>query len=365
MSDATNPQDPNGSNAVGLSAVDHVNHDDPADTTTDSNGTPTAVTAADALAEHAAAKEEQAARKNEWSGFAWAIGIFTIVAGFLFAYIAGMNSPASPGNQFLAQVQEQREHEHHHAELQKQYTPGEAKRLAATVNPGSRFGAVSPYDPTVYGFGSDNASDTMLNLARRNAHDPFAEGALDAPVTLLLFSDFECPYCAQFSNTIEPKLREDFINTGLVRLEWHDFAVVSEASIRGAEAGRAAGAQNKFFDFTREWYRTAARKIKETGKPHPEMTEADAIGVARRAGVPNIQAFTHDLRTRKFADTVAEAMTWASQQPVQGVPTLVGQSGVMIPALSYSEVKAAVERELALVAEGIVVPHAQPSAHGH
>src|SRR3954447_16670634 len=48
-------------------------------------------------------------------------------------------------------------------------------------------------------------------------------GKPDAPVTIQAWEDFFCPACRQWTATIEPKLITDYIKTGKVKLEYHQF----------------------------------------------------------------------------------------------------------------------------------------------
>ena len=78
---------------------------------------------------------------------------------------------------------------------------------------------------------------------------PPMEGSPDAPVTIIEFSDFTCPYCARFARDILPKLRADYIETGKARLFFLPFPVHGKTASKEAEAGFCAQAQGKFWEF--------------------------------------------------------------------------------------------------------------------
>jgi protein-disulfide isomerase len=67
-------------------------------------------------------------------------------------------------------------------------------------------------------------------------------GAADAPVTIIEFSDFQCPYCAQFASETHPSLKKDYLDTGRVRLVWMDFPLnqIHPQAAAASEAARCA-----------------------------------------------------------------------------------------------------------------------------
>jgi protein-disulfide isomerase len=80
-------------------------------------------------------------------------------------------------------------------------------------------------------------------------------GAPEAQVVIELFSDFQCPACRQFSETVEPQIVSTYIETGqAVRLEYKHYIVVDqivggEESRRAAEASECANEQGQFWNY--------------------------------------------------------------------------------------------------------------------
>ena len=71
-------------------------------------------------------------------------------------------------------------------------------------------------------------------------------GNADAPVTVTVFGDFQCPSCAAVYQRIEGGSDTSYIETGKVQFIYHDFPLHPNA-IPAAQAARAAGAQGKFW----------------------------------------------------------------------------------------------------------------------
>jgi protein-disulfide isomerase len=74
-------------------------------------------------------------------------------------------------------------------------------------------------------------------------------GNPDAPVKILEFADFQCPFCKRFTDEVEPKLFEEFIAKGTVSFQYVSFAFLGEESKKAAEAAECAADQGRFWDY--------------------------------------------------------------------------------------------------------------------
>ncbi len=77
----------------------------------------------------------------------------------------------------------------------------------------------------------------------------YSLGASDAPLTIVEFTDYQCPYCRQFDTTTFAELRKKYIDTGKVRFVVRDFPLVEAHpnAMQAAEAAHCAGDQEKFW----------------------------------------------------------------------------------------------------------------------
>jgi protein-disulfide isomerase len=96
--------------------------------------------------------------------------------------------------------------------------------------------------------GSDVNDDPYV-LSDGGVERPRVEGNPDAPVRILEFSDFQCPFCRRFTFETAPALREEFVETGVVTIEYRHLVVLGEESLRAAEAAECAGVQGAFWEF--------------------------------------------------------------------------------------------------------------------
>lgn len=155
----------------------------------------------------------------------------------------------------------------------------------------------------------------MGDQARREADDPLALGPLDAPVVMVMFSDFRCPFCARFSRETEPELVERYVDEGLLRIEWRDFPVFGEQSRLAARAGRAAADQGRFWQFTRAVYEAAP------DRGHPDLTPRVLHDFAVQAGLEDLDAFDEALRSDRYATSIDADVSQARGLGISGTPS--------------------------------------------
>ena len=132
-------------------------------------------------------------------------------------------------------------------------------------------------------------------------------GPEGAPVTLVEYGDFECPYCGQAEAVIRELLR-DF---GDVRYVWRHLPLndVHPHTELAAQAAEGAAAQGKFWEMHDLLldYQDA-------------LTPGDLIGYASELGL-DVDRFTDDLEKRAGAARVAEDVDGADLSNVSGTPT--------------------------------------------
>lgn len=79
--------------------------------------------------------------------------------------------------------------------------------------------------------------------------EDFVLGEKNAPVTIIEYGDFQCPFCGKFFKDTESILRENYIKTGKVKFIYRDFAFLGQESFWAANAARCAGEQDKFWQY--------------------------------------------------------------------------------------------------------------------
>jgi Na+/H+ antiporter NhaA len=151
-------------------------------------------------------------------------------------------------------------------------------------------------------------SETLVDLdAPVDPDRDHVRGPEDAPVTLVEYGDFECPYCGQ----AEPVVRELLRDFGDVRYVWRHLPLndVHPNAQLAAEASEAAAAQEAFWE------------MYDMLLSHQEaLGGSDLVGYAEELGL-DTERFREDLRRHAAAERIAEDVDSADMSAVSGTPT--------------------------------------------
>lgn len=154
-------------------------------------------------------------------------------------------------------------------------------------------------------------------LARRDGADRMALGSVDAPVVLINYSDWRCPFCAKFARDMEPTLIRDYVDTGKLRIEWRDMPIFGDQSMIGARAGRAAAEQGKFHEF----HEVVMAAAPQNG--HADLTETTLMAFAEQAGIPDLGAFREGMLSDRFDAAIKKDAEEGALYGVNSTPTFV------------------------------------------
>jgi Na+/H+ antiporter NhaA len=132
-------------------------------------------------------------------------------------------------------------------------------------------------------------------------------GPAGAPVTLVEYGDFQCPYCGR----AEPVVRELLADFGDLRYVWRHLPLrdVHPHAQLAAEASEAAAAQGKFWEMHDLLF-----------SHQNALTVGDLVGHAEQLGL-DVHRFRESLRKQTFAGRVEEDIDSADLSGVSGTPT--------------------------------------------
>lgn len=121
-----------------------------------------------------------------------------------------------------------------------------------------------------------------------SAEDHPARGDANAPVTIVEFSDYQCPFCLQHFQQTMPQLLKEYIDTGKVKYVFMDFPLdsIHPQARKAAEAAECAGAQDKYWEMHDKLFGDQAAwngndKAVDVFKKYAADLKLDAAGFAQ------------------------------------------------------------------------------------
>lgn len=178
--------------------------------------------------------------------------------------------------------------------------------------------------------------------------DGFALGNPDAPVTVEVWEDFQCPFCQRFTFEVEPDIVERYVKNGDVRLVFRNLAFLGDESHWAAVASSLAADQDLFWPF--HDYLFANLRGENVGSY--DLDRLQEIGVA--VGL-DMEQFREGLQLEnareRFAEIQAEARRDATALGINATPT-VTVNGVPLQAPDPATVSGAIDVALSQVVAG-------------
>lgn len=162
-------------------------------------------------------------------------------------------------------------------------------------------------------------------------------GKPDAKVTVVEFSDFQCPFCGSFFTNTLPQVKANYIATGKIRFVYRDFPLSSihaEAE-KAAEAAECASAQGKFWEYHDILF--------------ARQTTLSVTNEKKWAAELNLdtQKFNQCLDSGASAAEVAKDYADGQTLGVSGTPTFYINGQQVVGAVPYSQFQAALDAAIA------------------
>ncbi|WP_017581268.1 thioredoxin domain-containing protein [Nocardiopsis valliformis] len=153
-------------------------------------------------------------------------------------------------------------------------------------------------------------------LARRTADDPMALGSADAPVVLVAYSDFACPYCATWAQETQPELVKRYVDSGDLRIEWREFPYLGELSQTLSVGAVAAGEQDAFWEYQEAVF-DRQDELKSASDPDGVLDE-----IVEELGLDS-ERFQEDLGAERSGISVGHDFVEGQQIGVSATPAFV------------------------------------------
>lgn len=171
--------------------------------------------------------------------------------------------------------------------------------------------------------------------------DPFL-GSKNAPVAMIEFSDFECPFCRSFWRDTLPLIKSQYIDTGKVKFVYRDFPLSFHPGARpAAEAAECAEEQGKFWVLHDKIFGEQDKQ----GTGTIQFTKEDVIRWAGQIGL-GTNKFNQCLESGKYASEVEKDFADGSAAGVSGTPAFFINGKLVVGAQPFAIFQQAIEATL-------------------
>ncbi len=136
------------------------------------------------------------------------------------------------------------------------------------------------------------------------------KGDPNAPVTLVEFSDYQCPFCARHFKNTYPEIKKEYVDTGKVKIAFVDYALpFHKLAPKASEATHCAGEQGKYWE------------LHDVLFDNTKALQPDNLPkYAETAGVSDMGAFNKCLESGKYTELVDSGKALAQKAGVRGTP---------------------------------------------
>jgi protein-disulfide isomerase len=179
--------------------------------------------------------------------------------------------------------------------------------------------------------------------ARPNA-DFNTMGDPDAPVKMVEYSDFQCPFCKRFADETEQQIVDAYVATGKVHFTYVPYGPagswIGPESQSSAKAAYCAGDQGKFWEFKEYLF------ANHTGENVGDFTDKRLEAFANALGL-NMNDFRSCFNSNKYDDRLQQGLSDGRTLGIGGTPSFTINGKIITGAQPFSEFQREIEAALA------------------
>lgn len=185
----------------------------------------------------------------------------------------------------------------------------------------------------------DPQGNTVVDVS---VDDDPVMGNKNAKVTIVEFSDYQCPFCRSFWQDSLPQIKKEYIDTGKVKLVYRDYPLSFHAMAqKSAEAAECADDQGRYWEMHDKMF-TEQSKL---GQGTVQYTLNDLKKWATQLGL-NSPQFNQCLDSDKYKAEVEKDFADGSAAGVTGTPSFFINGRFMVGAQPFAGFKAIIDEEL-------------------
>lgn len=157
------------------------------------------------------------------------------------------------------------------------------------------------------------AAKSAFNPTDIELGDVSQRGANDAPVTLIEFSDYQCPYCKRHATTVMPSLIKSYVDTGKVRFIMREYPITTlhARAVEASEAALCAGDQDQYWAMHDSLFNDQKANTDENFQQMAASISLDAT------------AFSECMSSNKFMERIKADQAEGQKLGISGTPSFV------------------------------------------
>lgn len=163
-----------------------------------------------------------------------------------------------------------------------------------------------------------------------------------APVTIIEYGDYQCPFCGKFFTQVEGLLRENYIKTGKAKMVFRNFQFLGPESTASAVAAECAKDQSKFWAYHDALYNA---EVQDGQEGNGNLNRDLFLKLAKDLSL-DTAAFTNCLDGPKYESQIKRDTSAAQAVGVNSTPTSFINGEELRGALPYDQFKAVIDKFL-------------------
>ena len=230
--------------------------------------------------------------------------------------------------------------------------------LIAFILIGAVFMFTSPNGNTTNTGTTGTNPDTQPSVVSASVDDDAVLGDPNAPVTIIEFSDYQCPFCRKFWTETYPQIKSQYVDSGKVKIVFRDFPLTSihpaaQPAAEAAECVREKGGDESYFEMHDKIF--SEQNILDGGDPITGPVRDTA-----QFGTTELKKWAKDigydidscLDSGKYKSEVQKDLSDGSRAGVQGTPGFIimksdsGKGTLLAGAYPFSAFQQVIESEL-------------------
>jgi protein-disulfide isomerase len=149
-------------------------------------------------------------------------------------------------------------------------------------------------------------------------------GEASAPVTVEVFSDFQCPACRLYATTVEPKIIQQYVPDGKVLYIYHHYPFIGQESVQAANASMCAAEQNHFWEYHDLLF------ANQNGENQGAFSDDMLLASAKADGL-NIITFSACFDQKRYQPDIDQDLATGESKGVSAVPSVFVNGTAITP----------------------------------